>query len=276
MQEKAEKKPVIHVCAGLEELSIKAAETLIEVVGEAIIKDDKATVALSGGRTPILLYSLLTKDAYRNRLDWTKVHIFWGDERCVPPDHEESNYGNVLPFLKATGVPEENLHRIKGEDELMAARQYEEEVKKFFCLAEGEYPKFDLMLLGMGADGHTASIFPGTAAADEQVRIAVSVYVEKLRSTRITLTPPVLRSAKNILFLLSGPDKAEAFKNVVSEDFAPERLPAHITRQAEGRVVWFVDEQAAGEYLKSRGMSGADVISKGLTGEAGSGSRSKR
>jgi 6-phosphogluconolactonase len=242
-----EKKPEVIICADLDEISAKAAGYFVEIAGKAVKKNGLATVALSGGKTPLALYGLLSSN--KKALDWTRMHIFWGDERCVPPEHEESNYGGIAPFIRALEIPQKNVHRIKGEDNIKAARGYEEEISRFFRLDEGEFPEFDLMLLGLGADGHTASIFPGTSAVGEDSLIAVAVYVEKLRSTRITLTPPVIRNARNLLLLVSGPEKAEAFNKAIRGPIATETLPAQITRQTKGRVVWFVDREAAGEFI---------------------------
>jgi 6-phosphogluconolactonase len=213
-----EKKPEVIICADSDEISTKAAGYFIEIAAKAVKKNGQATVALSGGKTPLALYGLLSSDKLKEELDWTRVHLFWGDERCVPPEHEESNY---------------------------------EEISGFFRLDEGEFPAFDLMLLGLGADGHIASIFPGTSAAGEDSLIAAAVYVEKLHSTRITLTPPVIRNARNLLLLVSGPEKAEAFNKVIRGPIATETLPAQITRHAKGRVVWLVDREAAGEFVNT-------------------------
>jgi 6-phosphogluconolactonase len=181
------------------------------------------------------------------RVPWAQTHFFWGDERSVPPDHLDSNYRLVFEnLLSKVPVPKENIHRIETELEPeIAAAKYEREIRAFFRLAGGDLPRFDLILLGLGDDGHTASLFPGSAALKESRRLAVAVYVEKLKSYRITLTLPVLNHAANIFFLVSGEGKAAVLRDVFGGSAGSRDLPAREIALSDGRLVWFVDEAAA-------------------------------
>lgn len=241
-------KPEIVVCDGVEDLSVKAADAFVKTAATAVSEKDMFTVALSGGNTPLSLYRLLATDAYIKRVDWKKVHFFWGDERCVAPGHPDSNFTSAyVALLARLVIPEGNIHRIRGEMGDAAATLYEEELKTFFKLGQGmpppapAIPEFDLMLLGMGADGHTASIFPGTVAVAEDKRLVMAVYVQRLKAMRITLTPPVIKGAKNIVFLVAGDDKKDALLNCIKGEFKPYAFPAQITRFSKGAVTWFVD-----------------------------------
>jgi len=191
----------IIVCGDVDELNRKAAERFITLAADAISRSGRFTVALSGGSTPKALYSLLASPAYRERIDWSRIHLFWGDERCVPPDHPESNFRMVQEsLLSRIQIPSENVHRMMGEKEPEQARQeYEEHLKQFFRLPPGEVPRFDLILLGLGEDGHTASLFPGSAALNENQRLVATIYVEKLKAQRLTLTLPVINAAAQII-----------------------------------------------------------------------------
>src|SRR5262249_38399668 len=204
----------IEVLDALPQLSLRAASLLGQRAEEAVASSGRFALALSGGSTPARLYQVLAgRPEFRDRLPWDRTHFFWGDERHVPPDHSESNFrlaNQVL--LSKLKLPPENIHRIRSElsDAAEAASAYEEELRHFFHLAIGQVPRFDLILLGMGADGHTASLFPGTAAIRERSRLVVAHLVHKLGSYRITFTPPVFQSAAHILVLISGAEKAGA------------------------------------------------------------------
>jgi 6-phosphogluconolactonase len=176
------------------------------------------------------------------------MHVFWGDERHVPPDHPDSNYrmaNEVL--LSQVPIPPANVHRIKSEhpDARQAADDYEQTLQAFFRLAAGQHPRFDLIFLGLGPEGHTASLFPGTQALHETHRLVVSTWVGKFFTDRITLTPPVLNNAAGVVFLVSGEDKALALKAVLEGHDEPEQLPAQLIRPAHGRLLWLVDRAAA-------------------------------
>ncbi len=233
----------------LEALSAAAAGDFTELAGEATARRGGFTVALAGGSTPGRLYQLLGDPPYRDRVAWDRVEWFWGDERAVPPDHPDSNYGMAAAaLLDKLDLPPERIHRIRAEraDREAAARDYQVEIARAFGVTpEGALPVFDLVLLGLGADGHTASLFPGTAALRERRRWVVSHLVPPLDTERITLTPPVLNRAREIRFLVAGADKAAALRAVVRGPRDPERLPAQAIRPEGGRLVWLVDRAAA-------------------------------
>lgn len=207
-------------------------------------------VALSGGNTPKGLYSLLA-GSYAS-LPWDKVMFFWSDERHVPPEHPESNFHmaneTLLSKIKA---PSQNVFRVLSEESNadVAASKYEQTIKECFGLAPGEIPRFDLILLGMGADGHTASLFPGSQALQEKERLVVANWVEKFNTTRITFTYPLLDRARCDAFLLIGKDKAPALRAVLEDAGSP--LPAAGVRPANGDLIWLADRAAAGGLRKS-------------------------
>jgi 6-phosphogluconolactonase len=207
------------------------------------------TIALSGGSTPRDLHELLAGDpAIRDRLPWHHLHFFWGDERHVPPDHPQSNYRMAHESLFSLApVPSENIHRVPAEkpDAALAAEKYEQELQTFFGLDVGQLPRFDCILLGMGSDGHTASLFPNTEALRESNRLVVANWVDKFKSYRVTLTVPVLNRADLVVFLVSGHDKAEALKEVLQGDRQPDRFPAQLIRPDPGKLLWIVDRVAA-------------------------------
>jgi 6-phosphogluconolactonase len=206
------------------------------------------SVALSGGSTPKRLFALLAREPYRTELPWESVHFFWGDERTVPPDHPDSNFGAAREILLSEiAVPEGNIHRIQGELEepARAAAAYEESLRRFFQLPAAGIPRFDLAFLGMGADGHTASLFPGSEALGEARRLVVAPWVERLGAHRITLTCPVLNNASCILFLVSGAEKAERLKAVVESEGRDPLYPAQLVRPTRGELYWYVDRAAA-------------------------------
>ncbi len=224
-----------------------AAERITIHLGEAILSRGVAALALSGGSTPRSVYELLGSAEYRSRLNWNKVHLFWGDERCVPPYRPESNFRMVNESLiKSLSIPSQNIHRIVAErPPAEAASAYEKEIIGIFDLKAGEFPEFDVILLGLGDDGHTASLFPGTAALQEQRRIVTEVYVEKLMAHRITVTLPVINHAANILFLVSGRSKAEILQQVLGGP--PGLYPAQMVHPIAGSLSWLVDQEAGAQ-----------------------------
>lgn len=240
----------IRIVANPEALSRAAAEEFVRQAVDAVTREGVFTVALSGGSTPKRLYALLASetDSLRAQVPWDKIHVFWGDERHVPPDHPESNYRMAREaLLLKVPVPPENVHRIEAEhpDADKVAEVYERHLREFFRLEAGRLPRFDLVLLGMGPDGHTASLFPGTEAVFEQTRHVAPSWVKKFNAYRITLTPPVLNNAACVLFLVSGDDKAEPLQAVLQGDYQPVRLPAQVIRPTHGRLLWLVDRAAA-------------------------------
>ncbi len=232
-------------------LASAAAEDWVQQAKSAVEARGMFTVALSGGSTPLATYRLLAAEPYRSQVDWPKVQVFWGDERCVGPNHPESNYHNAFETLLGTvPIPAENIHRIHAEEEPeKAAANYEETLLAFFTSiqdpTERERASFDLVLLGMGDDGHTASLFPGTAAVSEETRWVMAQYVDRLAAWRITLTPALLNRAAHVLFLAAGQAKAYVLEHVLYGTYQPERYPAQVIRPQFGTVVWMVDEDAA-------------------------------
>jgi 6-phosphogluconolactonase len=209
----------------------------------------KFCVALAGGSTPKGLYALLASAAtLRDTIPWRTTHVFWGDERTVPPDHVDSNYAMAAAaLLSRVPIPSANIHRIRAEaaDPQQAAQSYEDELRTYFNLAPDQFPRFDLVLLGLGYDAHTASLFPHTAALDERQRLAVANRVDILRTTRITLTVPALNNANCVMFLVSGADKAQALKTVLEGPYASHHAPAQLIRPTQGHLIWMADRQAA-------------------------------
>ncbi|MGH9883408.1 MAG: 6-phosphogluconolactonase [Pyrinomonadaceae bacterium] len=240
----------IQVSANAQELSRSAAEQFVRLAIEAEREKGLFTVALAGGSTPKNLYALLANgnELYRAQLCWEKIHFFWGDERHVPPDHPDSNYRMANEAMLArVPVPLENVHRIKSElaDAGKAAAEYEHTLREFFRLAAGQTPRFDLILLGMGPDGHTASIFPNSDVINEKSRLVVAPWIEKFKSYRITLTPPVLNNAAAVIFLVSGAEKAKVLREVLEGNYQPELFPVQLIRPSLGNVLWLVDREAA-------------------------------
>ena len=253
--EKDEIMPAIEVFPDREKLIQAAAEQAIQLTYQGITENGRVAIALSGGSTPRPLYALLASERYSQRIDWPRVHIFWGDERCVPPDSPESNYQMAREtLLDAAPIPVSNVHRIHGEeDPEKAAAAYEKELRAFFGVnATDGSPRlgFDVILLGMGDNGHTASLFPGLPAVTEKQRWVMAQYVEVVSMWRITLTPVVINAAKNVIFIVSGAEKAKPLHSVLEGPFQPEVLPAQIIRPAAGRLLWLVDRAAAGRLKR--------------------------
>ena len=241
--------PVVRRVADPDALAELAAKEVAEVASRAVAERGRFTLALSGGSTPRRLYGLLAdgKAPFRERVPWERTHVFFGDERHVPPDHPESNYGMARETL-LTHVPAASVHRIRGEepDAAQAALAYERELREFFGVRapDAAPPQIDLVLLGLGPDGHTASLFPGTEGLEERRRWVVAVFVEKLRTHRITLTFPVLNRAREVLFLVSGSDKAQALSRVFARERGEDSPPAARVRPEAGELIWIVDRAA--------------------------------
>jgi len=230
-----------------------AADEVIRAATEAIAQRRRFTIALSGGSTPRNLYTLIAANASAT-VPWDKVFFFWGDERHVPPKDAESNYRMAEEtILSKVPVPPANIFRILAEnpDAAAAAEAYEQTLRQFFDPAPGEFPRFDLILLGMGPDGHAASLFPETAALREKSRLVVANWVEKLHTHRITLTLPVLNAARCVAFLVSGTDKAAVLHEVLEGNAPAEKYPSKLVRPTDGRLIWFVDKAAASEVSAS-------------------------
>jgi 6-phosphogluconolactonase len=239
----------IRILTTPQELFAAAAEEVIRAGTEAVAQRGRFTIALSGGSTPKSLFNLLATNA-KTALPWDRTFFFWGDERHVPPTDPESNYRMAdETMLSKIPVAAANVFRIPTEnpDAAAAADAYEQTLRKFFSLKPGELPPFDLILLGMGPDGHTASLFPGTAALHETSRLVFANWVEKLKTHRLTLTLPVLNAARCITFLVSGVDKAPALHAVLESDSSGEQYPSKLIRPTAGKLFWFLDRAAASQ-----------------------------
>ena len=234
-----------------EALARSGAQRFVQLAQQASDSRGRFTAALSGGSTPHGMYRLLAEEPYRSEVPWQQVHLFWGDERCVPPDHPGSNYRMAEEaLLSHVPVPPENVHRVQGElAPQQAARAYGRDLEDFFC---GPHARFDLVQLGLGSDGHTASLFPGAAALQETTDLvaAVEAHYEDRPACRITLTLPAINMSRHILFLVTGSSKAEILREVLSEPRGP--LPAQRVRPTAGELAWLVDEAAAGELDRAR------------------------
>ncbi|MFQ5455483.1 MAG: 6-phosphogluconolactonase [Nitrospirota bacterium] len=239
-------RPLI-ICDDISDIARRSASKFFDIADDSISKRGIFYTALSGGTTPESLYRLLSRDKFKERLKWNNVQFFWGDERCVEPDHADSNYRMAFnALLGKIDLPDKNIHRIMAEKGERAASDYEKEIRKVFDIQGDAIPQFDLILLGMGNDGHTASLFPGSMAIRENKRLATALYVEKLNTERITITPPLINNALHIIFLISGRKKADALCQVLKGEYMPDKFPAQLVRHSKGEVFYFVDKEAAG------------------------------
>jgi len=219
------------------------AHHVTNLLEEVLSGQEFATFAVSGGSTPKLLFQKLVASRFR----WDHVHLFWVDERMVPPTDPASNYKLADDYLiQPAHIPHRHAHRICGEmAPRTAAARYVEEIQDFFGLEEGEMPRFDVVHRGMGPDAHTASLFPGEPLIDDREGIAAAVFVPKFNQWRVTLLPGALLAAKHNVFLVTGPDKAEAVRAVFKEEYDPKQYPAQIASHHGRGVTWFLDEKAA-------------------------------
>ena len=216
---------------------------MLQILAAALVERDTAAIAVSGGNTPKLLFQYLSNTEF----DWSRVHLFWVDERAVPPGDPQSNYTLAYDnWLGPAGCAASNIHRMQAELPISeAAERYADGIRSHFHLAEDGFPVFDIIQQGMGPDVHTASLFPGEPLIMDRTGIAAAVYVEKLKAARITLLPGVLQRARHTLMLVTGADKAKALQTVWSGPEALLESPAQLTRRHEGQVTWFLDEAAA-------------------------------
>jgi 6-phosphogluconolactonase len=223
--------------------SSACAGRILELLAETLATQPLATLAVSGGTTPKLMFAEMAKAAF----DWTRVHLFWVDERGVPPADPQSNYKLTKEnFIDPAHFPSANVFRVQGElVPETAARLYANEIRRFFRLAPGALPRFDVLHRGMGPDAHTASLFPGEPQIDDHQNIAAPVYVKKFQQWRVTLLPGVLEAASYTLMLAAGPDKAEPLHAVLREPYNPKKYPAQIATYTGQNVIWFVDKAAA-------------------------------
>jgi 6-phosphogluconolactonase len=237
---------IIRTYSSTQALAQAAADHILDIALEAVDDQGGFAIALSGGSTPIPTYKILASPPFSEDMPWENTHIFWGDERSVPPDDENSNYKMVHDtLLKPLTLPEDNIHRIQGEmTPQLAAKEYEKEIRSFFA---GDPPHFDLILLGMGEDGHIASLFPDSTAflSPEKSRLVLPNYIDALDSWRITFTPRLINAASHVTFLVTGEEKAKRVYQVLSGRYRLEALPAQIVKPVDGTVTWYLDESAS-------------------------------
>jgi 6-phosphogluconolactonase len=235
--------PEIKVVPDATALAIEGADRWVKLADQAIAEHGRFSVTLSGGHTPEAMFKLLAQEPYRSQVAWEKVEIFFGDERCVPPDSPDSNYRMASEsLLRKVPIPGDNVYRIRGEiDPNTAAIEYGQMLKEKFGDAG-----LDLIYLGMGPDGHTASLFPGTEALAETKHRCVANFVPKLSAWRVTMSAPFINRARNVIFLVAGADKAERVAEVLEGPPDPQRLPSQLIRPTDGKLVWILDAGAAG------------------------------
>ena len=240
-----ERQSNIFVFETAEQLALAAAERFVEYSNEPQDMTERFSVALAGGNTPRRVYELLATEPFKNRVKWSQVHLFFGDERCVPPEHPDSNYAMAYEALiSRVPIPAKNVHRVSGESNPNeGALEYENELRAFF--AGLDWPRFDLVLLGMGEDGHTASLFPDSAAMKERSRWVVTTRNEQSAHDRVTLTVPVFNHAGRIMFLVTGKKKAQRLKEALRPQPGSEQLPVQAITPIKGMLEWLVDAEAA-------------------------------
>ncbi len=235
---------IVEIVSSQEAFVSSAADHFIDLANRNIRDKGRFTVALSGGNTPKPIYAALADPENSSKVDWSKVHLFWGDERPVPPTDPDSNFRMVKDaLLDRIDIPVDNIHRVHAEmDVRLAAFQYEEELRECF---EGEWPDFDLVFLGMGEDGHTASLFPHSAGLNEGFRWFIANYAPGRETWRLTLTANAINSAKFVLVLVKGESKAETVREVLTGPQEPETYPIQLINPKDGEMVWLLDEGAA-------------------------------
>lgn len=236
----------IAVYPDTDSLSQAAARYIVQVAQESIVTHGRFTLALSGGNTPKKLYGLLASEPYRAQINWALVDIFWSDERCVSPDSADSNFHMAQEvLLSKVPIPAQQVHRVPADapDRDAASLAYTQEMQRVF--GTNAIPSFDLIQLGMGPEGHTASLFPHQPSLHEQTRLVMPVTVPKPPPPRLTFTPPLLNAAVHVLFLVTGADKAEAVQAVLEGDYQPDEYPAQIVKPTKGEVTWMFDTAAA-------------------------------
>jgi 6-phosphogluconolactonase len=234
------------IYSDIDTLSQEAARYVVRVASESIATHGRFTLALAGGSTPKKLYGLLASEPYRDQINWALTEIFWSDERCVPPDSEDSNYHLAQEvLLSKVPISADQIHRMPADadDRDQASLTYIQEIQRVF--GTNGVPSFDLLQLGMGPEGHTASLFPHQASLHEQTRLIMPVTVPKPPPPRLTFTPLLLNAATHILFLVTGQDKADALQAVLEGEYNPDEYPAQIIRPTQGEVTWMLDPAAA-------------------------------
>lgn len=235
----------IRIFKNLESLSHEAANIFTEQAAKAVTERGQFLVAFNGGSTPTRLFQLLTKE-YRDKVEWNKVHVFWGDERCVPPNDPDSNYGQAcVALLSQVPILDSNIHRIMGELGPVEASQKYSLILKDFASPTLNWPRFDLVYLGMGEDGHTASLFPGSPVDTIEAAIPVTAQYQDRPANRVTLTQLVFNSAHMITFMAIGEKKAVTLAEVLSDKYNPELYPAQRIELKNSKLLWLLDEKAA-------------------------------
>jgi len=238
----------MHVYRNPAALARALADFVVATAGLAMAERGAFRIALSGGHTPQATYELLGREPLREEISWSDTFIYFGDERCVPPNDEQSNYRMVQrALLEHVAIPQANVHRIRGEiDPGLAANEYASILRADF----GNAPQFDLVLLGLGKDGHTASLFPGTPPDTDDEALVRAVYAEADVMWRVTMTPKVINHSRSVAFAVDGVDKAQILADVYEGPSDPVKYPAQVVHPASGRLTWFVDELAAGMLRK--------------------------
>ncbi len=241
----------IGIYPDINSLSHEATQFIVRLANEATVTRGRFSIALSGGSTPKVLYGLLATEPYLDQINWSSVEIFWSDERCVPPDDAESNYAMAKEvLLSKIPIQRRQVHRMPAEkaDRDAAAQEYTLEMQRVF--GTNGIPAFDLIQLGMGPEGHTASLFPHQPSLHEQQRLVMPVSVPKPPPLRLTFTPPILNAPRHVLFLVTGSEKADAVQAVLEGPYQPEEYPAQIVRPTNGEVTWMLDTAAAGKLTQ--------------------------
>ncbi|HEY5006286.1 MAG TPA: 6-phosphogluconolactonase [Ktedonobacteraceae bacterium] len=244
----------VTIYSDIDTLSQEAARYVVRVASESITTHGRFTLALAGGSTPKKLYGLLASEPYRDQIDWALTEIFWSDERCVPPDSEDSNYHLAQEvLLSKVPISATQIHRMPADADNrdQASLAYIQEIQRVF--GTNGIPSFDLIQLGMGPEGHTASLFPHQASLHEQTRLIMPVTVPKPPPPRLTFTPPLLNAATHVLFLVTGQDKADALQAVLEGEYNPDEYPAQIIRPTQGEVTWMLDPAAASKLRAQHG-----------------------
>lgn len=242
-------------CRDVDHLAEQAAELFVTRVQSAVASRGRCAVALSGCVTPSIMNARLASDDFRHRIPWSKVHVFWTDEICTPANGRKTRYqlaDEVL--LSRVPIPKRNIHPmlVGYADCERAAAEYEQSLRAFFGLQAEELPRFDLMFLELGPDGHAASLFPGSSSLEETARLVAATYVKQLGELRITLTAPVISSAASVVCLVAGKDRAPMLRAALADDYQEERLPLHLIRPDAGEILYLVDEFAAAPFLRQQ------------------------
>jgi 6-phosphogluconolactonase len=226
------------------------AKLISDAAHDAIARQGRFSFVLTGGSTPKGLYELLASDAWRSRIEWSKVHLFWGDERFVPATDAQSNYGMAkAALIDRIKLPAQNIHRIVTENTTpdSCASNYEADIREFFSASRGTFPSFDVVLNGMGSNRHVLSLFPGRPTLHEKSKLVVADYIPEVSIDRITMTAPLVNAAREVVMLVAGSDKAEALRDVLYGPQDVENKPAQLIDPGSGKLIWMLDRDAAAQ-----------------------------